>query len=371
MKKMIASKVYFTDFHVKTNDSLLKKIERLVKAAGIENIKMEKKFVAVKTHFGEYGNLAFIRPNYSRVIADLVKKSGGIPFLTDCNTLYVGSRKHALEHIDTAYLNGFTPMTTGCNIIIADGLKGSDDIEIPINGEYIKNAKIGRAIYDSDIIITLSHFKCHELTGFGGALKNLGMGCASRRGKMEQHSASKPTFMIDLCKGCGKCLEACGSDAISLNDKKAHLNLNKCVGCGMCISRCVFDAIFAKIDQSNEILCKKMAEYAAAAIINKPNFHISLITDVSPFCDCHSDNDVPVVEDIGILASFDPVALDMACADLVNEQPISLNSYAHLNNKKYKDVFKCAQPTTDWHVTLEHAEKMGIGTKKYKLVKVK
>ena len=151
---------------------------------------------------------------------------------------------------------------------------------------------------------------------------------------------------------------------------KVKLDQTLCVGCGMCISRCVFDAISVKIDESNEILCKKMAEYAAATIMNKPNFHISLITDVSPFCDCHSDNDVPVVEDIGILASFDPVALDMACADLVNEHPILPNSYAHLNGKKYKDVFKCAQPTTDWHITLEHAEKMGIGTKKYKLIEV-
>ncbi|MFA7150432.1 MAG: DUF362 domain-containing protein, partial [Candidatus Methanomethylophilaceae archaeon] len=280
-------------------------------------------------------------------------------------------RKNALEHIDTAYLNGFTPMTAGCNIIIADGLKGSDDIEIPIGGEYVKNAKIGRAIYDSDVIITLSHFKCHELTGFGGALKNLGMGCASRRGKMEQHSASKPVFMRNLCRGCGKCIETCGSEAISLNEGKAQLDTDKCVGCGICISRCAFDAISAKIDQSNDVLCKKMAEYAAAAILNKPNFHISLITDVSPFCDCHGSNDVPVVSDVGMLASFDPVALDMACADLVNEQPILHNSSAHLNKGRYKDVFECTQPTTDWRITLEHAEKMGLGTMKYELIKLK
>ena len=189
----MGSKVYFTDMGCRIGDSLLDKLERVVRAAGICDIDMEKKFVAIKLHFGEYGNLSFLRPNYAKVIADIVRQNGGMPFLTDCNTLYVGRRKHALEHMDTANLNGYGPMTTGCQIIIADGLKGTDDVEVPIDGEYVKNAKIGRAIVDSDVLISLSHFKCHEQTGYGGALKNLAMGCGSRRGKLEMHSAGKPS----------------------------------------------------------------------------------------------------------------------------------------------------------------------------------
>ena len=211
------SKVYFTDMRCEIGDSLLAKTERVARAAGICDIDMEKKFVAIKMHFGELGNLSFLRPNYAKVVGDLVKENGGIPFLTDTNTMYVGKRKHAVEHLETANLNGFSPMSTGCQIIIADGLKGTDDVEVPIDGEYVKKAMIGRTIVDSDVLVTLSHFKCHELTGFGGALKNLAMGCASRRGKMEQHSEGKPLINDKKCKGCGVCPERCGSDAITIS----------------------------------------------------------------------------------------------------------------------------------------------------------
>ena len=213
--------VYFTDMNCKIGDSLLMKTERLVRAAGIEDIDMDRKFVALKIHFGEYGNLSFLRPNYAKVIADIVKEKGGMPFLTDCNTLYVGRRKNALEHMDTANLNGFSPMSTGCQIIIADGLKGMDDVEIPVNGEYVKTTKIGRAIADADVMITLNHFKCHEQAGFGGALKNLSMGCGSRRGKMEMHSAAKPLVDQEKCRGCRRCMGYCAMNAVSYT----HLTL--------------------------------------------------------------------------------------------------------------------------------------------------
>ena len=146
---MEKSKVYFTDFRVPVGVNLLQKLRNLCIKAGIKNIDMEGKFVAIKMHFGELGNLAFIRPQYVKAIADLVKELGGMPFLTDCNTLYPGSRKHALEHIECANLNGFNPTTTGCQIIIGDGLRGTDEAEVPVkNGEYIKTAKIGRAIME-------------------------------------------------------------------------------------------------------------------------------------------------------------------------------------------------------------------------------
>ena len=191
---MAKSKVYFTDMRTKAfGQGLMGKLAKLLKAAGMDKIDFDGKFTAIKIHFGEPGNLSFLRPNFARVVADEIKKLGGKPFLTDCNTLYVGRRKDALEHIESAYQNGFTPYTTGCHVIIADGLKGGDETLVPVpHGEYVKEAKIGRAIMDADVFISLSHFKGHEMTGFGGAIKNIGMGSGSRAGKMEQHCDSKP-----------------------------------------------------------------------------------------------------------------------------------------------------------------------------------
>ena len=174
----MASKVYFTDFRCPPGVNQIQKLQKLIMAAGFNTMDMEKKLVAIKMHFGEPGNLAFLRPNYAKAVADLVWKKGGIPFLTDCNTLYPGSRKNAPEHLAAAFENGFSPLSTGCQVIIADGLRGLDEVEVPVvNGEYTKTARIGRAVMDADVVISLTHFKGHECTGFGGALKNLGMGC--------------------------------------------------------------------------------------------------------------------------------------------------------------------------------------------------
>ena len=203
---MEASTVYFTDFRCPVGTSLTEKLRRLCLAAGIKNIDMDGRFVAIKMHFGELGNLAYLRPNYAKVVADLCKEQGGLPFLTDCNTLYPGSRKNALEHLTCAQENGFWPMTTGCQILIGDGLRGTDEVEVPVpNGEYCKTAKIGRAIMDADIFISLTHFKGHESTGFGGTIKNIGMGCGSRAGKMEQHASGHPAVQESLCRGCHRC----------------------------------------------------------------------------------------------------------------------------------------------------------------------
>ena len=210
---MEKSTVYFTDFRCPVGTSQLDKLKKLCIAAGIKDIDMEGKFIAIKMHFGELGNMAFLRPNYAKVVADLCKEQGGLPFLTDCNTLYPGSRKNALEHLDCANLNGFNTITTGCQIIIGDGVRGTDEIEVPVvNGEYCKTALIGHAIMDADIFISLSHFKGHEATGFGGALKNIGMGCGSRAGKMQQHASGKPAINTEVCRGCHRCAKECGSD---------------------------------------------------------------------------------------------------------------------------------------------------------------
>jgi len=365
------SKVFFTNMHTELQDSLIDKFGRLIEAAGIGDIKMDKGMVAIKTHFGELGNLAFLRPNYSKVIADKVSAMGGIPFLTDCNTLYAGKRKNAVEHLNTANLNGFNTVSSGCQLIIADGLKGTDDVEIPVNGQYVKTAKIGRAVCDADVIITLNHFKCHELTGFGGAVKNLGMGCASKRGKMELHTSGKPAVSGKKCRACRKCLEVCAHSAITV-EEKASIDHDSCTGCGRCIGMCPFYAINVEMDEALDIICYKIVEYASAVLEGKPNFHVSVIADVSPFCDCHKENDLPIIPNVGMLASFDPVALDKACVDLSQQQPMIAGSRLFVNSegKKPDDIFQCTHPTTKWQSTFEHAKKMGLGSSDYELIKI-
>ena len=373
---MEKAKVYFADFRTTLTENLQQKLTRLMKAAGADQIDFDKKFTAIKLHFGEPGNLAYLRPNWAKTVADFVKERGGKPFLTDCNTLYVGGRKNALDHLDSAYLNGFSPFSTGCHVIIADGLKGTDEAYVPVEGgEYVKEAKIGQAIMDADVFISLTHFKGHEASGFGGALKNIGMGCGSRAGKMEQHNAGKPQVDQNPCVGCGMCTRICAHDAITITDKKAHIDHNKCVGCGRCIGVCPTDAIGCGYDESNIVLNRKIAEYTKAVVDDRPCFHISLVIDVSPNCDCHAENDVAIVPNIGMFASFDPVALDQACADAVNAAPVNPASLLCDEHERHhihdeNDHFHAVHPDTNWQSALEHAEKIGIGTRQYELIKI-
>ncbi len=367
----MASKVYWADFRADFRENLQQKLTRLMKTAGMGEIDFDNKYVAIKMHFGEPGNLAFLRPNWAKTVADFVKERGGKPFLTDCNTLYVGGRKNGLDHLDTAMLNGFNPMTTGCQVIIADGIKGNDEVEVPVEGgEYVKNAKIGRAVMDADVFISLTHFKGHESAGFGGALKNIGMGCGSRAGKMEQHNAGKPHVVQKHCVGCKMCTKICAHDAISVQDRKAAIDHSKCVGCGRCIAVCARNAITVNFDESHTNLSRKMSEYAKAVVDGRPCFHISLIIDVSPNCDCHAENDAAIVPNVGMFASFDPVALDMACVDAVNTQPILRGSAADIGDCHDQDHFHCIHPDTDWMSCLEHAEKLGLGPREYELIKI-
>ena len=366
----MASKVYFTNFRATSRENLPQKLARLVKKAGMLDIDFENKYTAIKIHFGEPGNLAYLRPNYSKVIVDLIKEQGGRVFLTDCNTLYVGRRKNALDHLDAAYENGYNPFTTGCHVIIADGLKGTDEAIVPIDGDYVKEAKIGQAVMDADIVISMNHFKGHECTGFGGALKNIGMGCGSRAGKMEMHSAGKPSVSARRCIGCGACQKICAHNAITIADKKATINHDFCVGCGRCIGICPVDAIRAANDESNDILHCKIAEYSLAVLKDRPAFHISLVCDVSPNCDCHGENDMPIVPDVGMFASFDPVALDIACADAVNRQPVIVGSILDEQEHVHHDHFTDTHPETNWMSCIDHAVKLGLGTKEYELIEI-
>jgi len=380
MKQNSAEKspVHFTDMRTRAGLSLPAKLERLVRRAGIEKIDFDRRFVAIKIHFGELGNLSFLRPNYAKRIVDILKPLGAKPFLTDCNTLYPGMRKNALDHLDCAMENGFWPLSTGCQIIIGDGLKGTDETLVPLAGtraELVKEAKIGHAIMDADIVISLNHFKGHEATGFGGALKNLGMGCGSRAGKMEQHTSGKPVVNAALCRKCQDCAKECGSDAITYAESGvARIDPEKCTGCGRCIGACNFDAIAPTDMHSNERLSKKIAEYALAVLRGRPNFHINIVTQVSPACDCHGENDTPIIPDVGMFASFDPVALDQACVDACNRQPVMGGSELErmLKNaaKGGGDHFTAVYASTNWRDTLAHAEKIGVGTRAYELVRV-
>ena len=365
-------KVYFTDFCTGTSETLPQKLSRLIMTAGLDQIDFEGKFVAIKIHFGELGNMAHLRPGYARVLVDLIKDLGGKPFLTDANTLYVGSRKNALDHIETAYLNGFSPFSTGCHVLIADGLKGTDEVAVPVaGGEYVKEALIGRAIMDADIVISMNHFKGHEEAGFGGALKNLGMGSGSRAGKKDMHDACRPVVDKEKCVACGACANICAHGAPNLTDEGVmHIDWHKCYGCGRCLHVCPVEAIEADNHDAALYLNYKIAEYAKAVVDGRPHFHISLVRDVSPYCDCHAENDIPIVPDVGMFASFDPVALDLACAEAVLKQPVMPGSKLDKANRPDLDNLTASFPHTCWRSQIDHAKKIGLGEDSYELVTI-
>jgi len=330
---MEKAKVYYSDLRTSPTSNLLDKMERLLKRAGIEQLPLKDSFAAIKIHFGEPGNLAYLRPNYAARMATLLRSLGAKPFLTDYR-------------------------------------------EIPLNGEYCPAPKIGTAIADADIVISMNHFKGHEQAGFGGALKNLGMGCASVGGKLELHCASQPKIDEASCIGCNICVKHCAHDAVHLNaSRKAEIDYAKCVGCGQCVALCQHDGAVMGAEDTSERLNYKIAEYALAVVMGKPHFHISFIMNVSPECDCWNHNDAAIVPDLGILASADPVALDKACADMVIQAPILHGNNCLATAHEHDDLCGCDKfhlmhPDTDWLAGLRHAEKIGLGTMEYELVKI-
>ena len=394
----MASEVFFTDLRTGPGNNLLVKLEKLVSTAGIGKIGFRDKFVAIKIHFGEYGNMAYLRPNYAAVIVRMIQNLGGKPFLTDANTLYSGSRSDAVGHLRTAMVNGFNRIATGCDVIIADGLRGNDERIIDVQGKYCPSPRIAAAIAEADIIISLNHFKGHEQAGFGGAVKNLGMGSGSVAGKREMHSTAQPVIDIANCTGCGVCEKHCAHDAVHVVDGKAAIDLEKCVGCGQCVAMCRRGGAVMGSTESCDILNFKIDEYAKAVLKDKPNFHISFIMNVSPECDCWGHNDAAIVPDLGIAASFDPVALDRACADLVNAAP-TLRTGNELSDKEAaccsdghhsggdccchggegkshpghggtSDKFNFLHPDTNWSTGLDYAEQIGLGSNDYTLIRV-
>ncbi|WP_456370123.1 DUF362 domain-containing protein [Thermodesulfatator atlanticus] len=370
----MSSPVYFTDFRVEKRKSLLDKLPKL-----LEPFDLPKKFrkgalVAIKLHFGEKGNIAFLRPQWAQKVVETLQKNAVKPFLTDTNTLYKGSRSDAVVHLETAIRHGFDFAAIGAPIVIADGLRGNSYEKLSLDLPVLKEFYIAKEIYHADGLIALTHFKGHELSGFGGAIKNLGMGCAARKGKLQQHSTIAPKINKKQCIGCGTCLEFCPVEAPEwvegAKKKRMRINPEKCIGCGECIAVCPQGAIKVQWNEQGVSFMKKMAEYAYAALYNKKekSIFITFVTDVSPACDCYHFNDYPIVRNIGILASEDPVAIDQAAVDLVNAEP-SLPG-AKLAADPGEDKFRALYPKVDWEIQLVHAEKIGLGSRDYKIIRV-
>jgi hypothetical protein len=362
--------VYFTDVRTRPGRSLLEKIDSLLKRVKAERRVKKNDLTAVKVHFGEHGNCAFIRPVMVRVVVDHMRALGCRPFVTDTNTLYKGSRSDAVAHIETAVLNGFDYAVVGCPVIIADGVRGRSGVKVPIEGELLAEVSIAREIVDADSLVVVTHFKGHELSGFGGALKNMGMGCAARDGKLVQHSTLGPAISPAQCKGCARCISYCPAGAIALDGKTAVIEGHKCIGCGECILVCPHGAVQVQWNEAQDHFQKKMAEHAAGALKGKEerSVFLNFLMQISPACDCYPNNDAPFVADIGILASLDPVAIDAASVDLVNAHD-ALPGTA-VKRRAGRDLFRALYPDVDWNVQLDHAAKMGLGSRDYKIVKV-
>ena len=368
----MASKVFFADFNAKFGDSVLKKFERLIKASGLDEIDVDGKLVAVKIHFGEWGNMAFLRHQYAKVLCDHLAARGAKVFLTDANTLYPGFRGNAVDHLTCASNNGYNQLSIGYPIIIADGLRGTDEREIPVEGaKHVEKAKIGAAIAEADVFISVTHCKGHMEAGFGGTLKNIGMGSGSKKGKMEMHSNGTAAIDADRCVGCGMCQKHCANDGVHIKNGKAVIDEEHCLGCGYCLAYCAKGAIHCKFDQAKDVLNERIAEYTKAAIGEKPSYHFSFVCDVQWGCDCNAARGEVLVPDIGMFASKDPIALDQACADAINKAPVNPKSKAYCEHEEHHDVFMAAHPDTDYRIALSHGEKLGLGTREYELTEVK
>ncbi len=366
------SKVFYTSMKVQSaSDSLIKRLDRLFNETAL-HILQKDDFVAVKLHFGEVGNTSFIRPVYVRRIIDNINKLKARPFITDANTVYSGTRGNGIDHYQTAIFNGFGYLTINAPLIIADGLRGDNYEELAINGKHFKKVNIAKEICQADAIISLSHFKAHEMSGFGGSIKNLGMGCASKGGKLAMHSRVYPKIKEDKCTGCGKCIRWCSQKSISLSENRAKIDEAKCIGCGECITTCVYKAIVLIWNETVHAFQEKMIEYVKGIIEQKQRkiAYFNFIMQVSPECDCYASNDAPLVPDIGITASLDPIAIDQCSVDLVNKAVGLTESKLTANYKQGEDKIRTIYPEIDWTVQLKYGEELGLGTREYELVKI-
>lgn len=348
------SRVFFIDI------DKFKELPELVSRAGLQQVIAKDDFVAIKIHFGEEGNIGYIKPQFIKPLIQLTKELKTIPFITDASTIYRGKRSDAVNHALVAAQHGFTIENCGGPVVIADGLRGNSFVAVEIKQRHFKSVKIAHDIYYADSLICISHFKGHELSGFGGALKNLGMGCGSKAGKYEMHNNMLPEIAEAKCTGCKVCFKWCPTDAIKLVGKKAKIDSQICVGCGDCILSCPFHAVSIKWNESFKNVQEKIVEYAAGVLSNKTNkcLYVNFLNFITPQCDCYPTGKAkPLLADIGILASLDPVSIDQASVDLVNKQA-------------GKDLFREIYPNIDWSDQLRYAEELRLGERKYELIKI-
>ena len=369
----MSNPVYFIDFRATYKENVLCKLARLLQTAGLSDVIRPRDLVAVKLHFGEQGNTAGIRPIFLRQIAARIKERGAVPFLTDCNTLYVGGRGDAPHHLVTAIQNGFAYAVAGTPLIIADGLRGSSETPVDVNLNRFQTVYLGADIVAADALVAVTHFKGHALCGFGGSLKNIGMGCASRRGKLAQHSGLAPKIKSRRCVGCGECLLRCAHGAITMVAGKARIDPGSCVGCGQCVLACDHHAAQVRWERSISVFHENMVEYAAGVLQTKRKkvLCVNFIMDVTPACDCEPYNDAAIVRDVGVLAATDPVAVDQAAADLVNAEsalPGSRLADDETAARPGGDKFKGLYPKVDWQGQLRYAQQLGLGSRHYELV---
>ena len=368
----MTSPVYFASIRASSdNESTVAKVQRLFDRAGFAECIAPHHKTAIKLHFGETGNDGFISPVYVRQVVEKVKACGGMPFLTDTNTLYAGSRSNAVEHIGTAILHGFDYAVAGAPVIIADGLNGKNVRTVTIDKKHFREASIAGDIAAADSMIVLSHFKGHIVSGFGGAIKNLAMGCAPPEGKRAQHNA-RPFTIPQKCTGCASCMKVCPKDAITVRKKKSVIDRERCIGCFECMHACPEHAI--DIDWETEIpqFMERMVEYAYGAVLGKEQRtgFMNFLIRITPDCDCFPFSDAPIVPDIGILASRDPVAIDAASFDLVNQQQGFTDSLLSAHHHKGGDKFRGVHAQTDGERQLDYAEEIGMGTRKYELIRI-
>jgi uncharacterized protein len=364
--------VFFISSRARTHDSPAKRFRKVVEKAGIDWVD-QYQTVALKIHFGEDGATGYIHPSFPRTLGNMLRERRAKPFLTDTNTLYHGYRANGVDHHELAIRNGFSFDVVGMPIVIADGVRSKSVVEIPAGPHYFETVKIGSAIWEAENLVTMNHFKGHMVTGFGGAIKNLSMGCGSRATKQRMHADLKPEIKPESCTGCGACVKICPVQAIRLESGIATFDHDLCIGCAECLSTCFFGAIRIQWSGTSRSVQEKMAEVALAVQqhFTSRSLHINFVLDVTPECDCLKWTDNPVVQDIGILVSRDPVAVDQAALDLVTAAPGLPNSALPESAKAGDEKFTLIHPGVDPAIQLAYGETIGLGSRKYNLIEVK